>query len=173
MKKRIWLVAGIAGILLGNLTTASQAEARYYREWRRPYWGWGGPYWGWGGLSFVIDTRPNFVVLPDYGFSVAVGSPYDMIYYDNLYYIYNNNYWYRSSLYNGPWVVVKEENLPDKIKSRNLEDIKRARDLESRNNDSQKQKGHRDDKNSNTTENRKSNNDKSNDNHQNDTEKNN
>jgi hypothetical protein len=153
MKIRIWLAAGVAGILLsGNFSTTSQAEGRiHYRGWGRAHWGIRGNYWSWSEPCFVIDTRPTFVILPNYGLSVAVGNPFDIIYYDNLYYIYNNSYWYRSSFYNGPWIVIREESLPYKIKGQRLEDILRARDIASGTNELQKQKGHRDDKNSNPT----------------------
>ncbi|MEI8033149.1 MAG: hypothetical protein WCH05_07390 [Chlorobiaceae bacterium] len=139
MKSRIWLAAGIAGAVLGTFSMDAHADGwRHYRGWGWPYGGRG------GGISFVIDTRPNFVVLPSYGFSVAVGSPYDMLYYDNLYYIYNNAVWYRSSYYSGPWVVVREESLPETIRRERIEDIRRRRDTEA-----PKSAGHRDDRNSN------------------------
>jgi len=150
MKKNICLAAGIAGILLGTFPTGAHAEGRMhsrewrggshwggrgsYGVWRRPYWVWGNPYWAWNGGYLVIDTRPSFIVLPGYGFSVSLCTPYDMIYYDHLYYIYNNKFWYSAPDCRGPWVVIHENDLPDIIRKHNLDDIREARDIESRTN---------------------------------------
>ncbi len=158
MKKNICLVAGIAGILLASAPTGAHAEGRLryhgwgggphwgfrgpYFGWARPYWGWGVPYWGWNGGYLVIDTRPSFIVLTGYGFSVSVGTPVDMIYYDNLYYTYNNNSWYSSTAYRGPWVVIHENDLPDIIKKHSIDDIRKARDNDSPNNAVQDKQGH-------------------------------
>lgn len=74
MKKTIWLVLGVAGMLPGNPATDVQAEVNVQVSTRnRP--------------SFVIDRRPSFINLRTQGFSVFVGSPYDIIYYGNRYYI--------------------------------------------------------------------------------------
>ena len=147
MKKNICLAAGVAGILLASAPSGAHADGRFryhglgrgpHWGWRssywglgEPYWGWGGPNWGWNGAYRVIDTRPGFIVLPAYGFSVSIGTPYDMIYYDNLYYAYNNNCWYSSPAYRGPWVVIHENDLPDVIRKHNIDDIRKARDNES------------------------------------------
>ncbi|MGB7511402.1 MAG: hypothetical protein WBP54_08975, partial [Pelodictyon phaeoclathratiforme] len=61
---------------------------------------------------------------------VAVGTPYDIVYYNHRYYINQNGSWYRSSSYRGPWNVIREKNLPGKIRRHRLEDIKRYRDTE-------------------------------------------
>ena len=161
MNKHIWLAAGISGILLANLTADVQAERRFHSHgwggyhggwrgsyWVGPYWGWGDPYWGWYGPAYVIDTRPRFIVLPDYGFSVSIGTPYDMIYYDNLYYVYNNNYWYSALGYRGPWAVIQEDDLPDIIRKHRIDEIRKARDTESDNNGNHENRGHNSDINS-------------------------
>ena len=110
-----------------------------------PYWGWDGPYWGWNGGYFVIDTRPSFIVLPGYGFSVSVGTPYDIIYYDKIYYICNNNYWYSSPDYHGPWVVIEAEKLPDIIRKYRIDDIRKARDIEYQDKGNKDSNGHHND----------------------------
>ena len=170
MKKNICLVAGIAGLLVGTTPSAAHAEGRMryhgwgggshwgggpylgggsHWGWRGSYWGWGDPYWGWEGPYWersggylVIDTPPDFIVLPGYGFSVTVGTPYDIIYYDNLYYTYNSNYWYSSPAYRGPWVVIHENDLPDIIRRHSIDDIRKARDVDSPNNRNQDNRGH-------------------------------
>ena len=153
MHKKIWLATAMAGVFLGTLNFDAKADVGFsYRGgWGRAHRGWG------GGLNFVIDTRPHFVHLPRYGFSVAEGTPYDMFLYDNRYYIYDNNYWYRSSCYGGPWIVVREESLPDKIRSQRLEDIRRARGMESPGGEARQSRGHHDDINSSHADSPKSN----------------
>ena len=118
MKKNIWLAAGIAGMLLGNTLFNPQSLLAM------------SPGRG-GGTSIVISSRPSFIDLPDQGFSISIGSPYDIINYDNGYYIYQKNSWYRSSDYRGPWMVIREKNVPDKIRHHRWEDIRRYRDIES------------------------------------------
>jgi hypothetical protein len=109
MKKTIWIAVGIAGMLLGNPAGDAKAE-----------------------LNVRIGSRPEFVELRDLGFSVAVGSPYDIVYYGNLYYLNQNGLWYRSSDYRGPWMNVRENQLPPTIRIHRLDDIRRFRDTEYR-----------------------------------------
>ena len=132
MKKNICLAAGIAGVLLGTLPSVLQADGRMHgRGWGAgPSWGWGGPYWGWHGRYVVIDERPSFIVLPDYGLSVSVGTSYDILYYDNLYYVYDNADWFSSPDYRGPWVPLQDNELPDVIRKHRVEDIRKVRDME-------------------------------------------
>ncbi|NTV06561.1 MAG: BcpO-related WXXGXW repeat protein [Chlorobiaceae bacterium] len=118
MKKNIWLVAGIVGVLFGSFPLNSQEG--FSMSSRRG-----------GGVSIVIGSQPNFIDLPDQGFSVSVGSPYDIINYDNRYYIYQDGSWYNSRDYRGPWVVIRENRLPDRIRRHRPEDIRRYRDAES------------------------------------------
>jgi hypothetical protein len=126
MNKKLWLVAGITGVLLGNTATDAKAEISIriglggHAQERAP---------------FVLDTRPRFIVLPDMGFSVAVGSPYDIIFYGNSYYAFQNGIWYGSGDYRGPWVVVHESRLPYGIRRYRWEEIRRSRDIEYRRHD--------------------------------------
>jgi hypothetical protein len=117
MKKNIWLAAGIAGMLLGNPFVDAQAEVSIQRSTgSRP--------------SFVINSAPSFIYLRGQGFSVSVGNPYDIVYYGNLYYIYNHGRWYRSSNYHGPWILVLNNRIPYQIRRHSWEDIRRYRDIE-------------------------------------------
>ncbi len=113
MKKSIWLAAGVAGMLLGNPAVEAQGAVRVQI-----------------GHSFSIESRPNFIMLPEQGFSVAVGSPYDIVFYDNRYYIFQDGSWYRSSNYQGPWKYIRTNNLPSRIRKHRLADIRRYRDTE-------------------------------------------
>ena len=82
--------------------------------------------------SIVINSRPNFIDLPGFGFSVSVGSPYDIIYYGNRYYVFQDGIWYRSSQYRGPWIVVRDGNIPYNIRRHRWDDIRSRRDVEYR-----------------------------------------
>jgi hypothetical protein len=117
MKKSIWLAAGIAGMLLGNATTdVNEASgAQVYSK---------------NGRTFMIESRPTFIMLPEQRFSVAVGSPYDIVFYDNRYYMNQEGAWYRSSNFHGPWKFIRENDLPSRIKKHRLVDIRRFRDNE-------------------------------------------
>jgi hypothetical protein len=117
MKKSIWIAAGVAGMLLGNASIEAKAadHTRYYIK---------------GGHTFMIDTRPKFIMLPEQGFSVAVGSPYDIVFFENRYYTNQDGSWYRSTNYRGPWKYIRENDLPSRIKKHRLEDIRRYRDDE-------------------------------------------
>jgi len=119
MKKSIWLAAGIAGMLLGNPAADARGEVSIHIGGREK-------------PSFFLSTRPDFISLSDYGFSISVGSPYDIILYRDLYYINQNGIWYCSPNYRGPWAIVRENRLPSRIKSRRWEDIRRTRDIEYR-----------------------------------------
>ena len=119
MKRSFWLAAGIAGMLLGNPAADARAEVSIHIGGREK-------------PSFFLSTRPDFISLSDYGFSISVGSPYDIILYRDFYYINQNGIWYCSPNYRGPWAIVRENRLPSRIKSRRWEDIRRTRDIEYR-----------------------------------------
>ncbi len=120
MKKQIWLVAGIAGMLLGS--PSAQAEVSLHIGiGDRP--------------RFVLDTRPDFIYLPDRGFSVSIGSPYDIVYYGDRYYLYRDGGWYLASDYRGPWILVRDHRLPYAIRRHRFNDIWRYRDMEYRRHD--------------------------------------
>ena len=74
MNKQIWLVAGIAGMLLGNpAADANAAISVQIKTGSNP--------------SFLINSAPNFIYLRSQGFSVSIGNPYDIVYYGDYYYI--------------------------------------------------------------------------------------
>ena len=60
----------------------------------------------------VIDSPPEFVAQPGMGFYAAMGTPYDLFYADNGYYLYRANTWYAAPDYNGPWVQVGYRSIP-------------------------------------------------------------
>jgi len=118
MKKNRWLVAGLMGVVLGSLPlSAPEGLCMGSRR---------------GGTSIVISSQQSFMDVPDQGFAVSVGSPYDIIHYDNRYYMYQDGSWYNSSDYRGSWVAIRKNDLPDRIRAHRPEDIRRIRDNESR-----------------------------------------
>jgi len=120
MSRKILMTAGVACMLFGNPVSDALAEVNVnVGIGSRP-------------PAFVIDRRPTFVQLASPGFSVAVGSPYDMVYYGNDYYVNHDGYWYRSSDYRGPWVIVRDHEMPHRIQRYRIAEIRRYRDAEYR-----------------------------------------
>jgi hypothetical protein len=121
MKKYIGMSAVIAGMLLGVPSVNAPAAVSVYSSG--------------SGITFDINSEPGFVYLRNQGFSVSVGSPYDIIYYGNSYYLYHAGRWYRSYSYRGPWFLIKTARIPLRIRRHRWEDIRRYRDLEYRRSD--------------------------------------
>jgi hypothetical protein len=127
MKKNILLIAGIGAMLFANSPTDVRGEVGIRigvgdRDRHRHR------------MDFVIDTRPDFIFLPERGFYVSVGSPYDIIYYGGRYYLYRDGSWYLSPDYRGPWMLVMDYDLPYRIRRHRVE-IWRYRDMEYRRHD--------------------------------------
>jgi hypothetical protein len=122
MNKKIWFAAGVAGMLLGNPAADTKAEININI--------------GLGGHPpFALSTRPEFILLPNFGFAVAVGSGHDIIFYENNYYAFQNGIWYGSRDYRGTWDVVHESRLPYEIRRHRWQEIRMARDVEYRRHD--------------------------------------
>lgn len=125
MKKYILTAVGISGILLINSPNVALSEVNV-------------PLLALGSRpSIYIDSPPTFIYVPELGYSVATESPYDLMYYDNYYYLYNNGYWYNSSFYDGPWIVITGDLLPPLFREHRIPDIRRFRDIEYRKHDRQ------------------------------------
>ncbi len=65
MKKQIWIAAGIAGMLLGSPAAQAEVNVRVGIGGDRP-------------PSFVLDSRPDFINVPNLGFYVSSGGPQDI-----------------------------------------------------------------------------------------------
>jgi hypothetical protein len=76
----------------------------------------------------VIDEPPEFVAQPAMGFYAAVGTPYDLFYAANRYYLCRGNMWYAASYYNGPWVQVGYRALPWSLRRYPIAGIRYMRD---------------------------------------------
>jgi hypothetical protein len=80
----------------------------------------------------VIDEPPQFIYSPNLGFYVTVGTPYDMIYLNNGYYLNRGGYWYYGTSYWGPWTFVQSRRLPPALHRYRYEQIRHYRDREYR-----------------------------------------
>jgi len=117
IKKNSLLVAGIAGMLFGLSYSNGRADTHISNE---------------NSVHFAIDEKTGFIFIPGYGFSVSVNNPYDIIFFENLYYLFRDGVWYRSAFYRGPWDVIQKDGVPDNIRSQRWDDIKQFRDNEYR-----------------------------------------
>ena len=84
------------------------------------------------GLPENSPAPPQFVFVPELGYYVAIGTPYDIAYIGNEYYIFNKGFWYRSAYYGGPLVRVERRMWPPLLVRHNMKDFHRFRDLEFR-----------------------------------------
>ncbi len=55
---------------------------------------------------------PQFVYVPELGYYVAAGLPYDLLYVGRKYFYFNNGYWYQADYYGAPWVYAPVNRLP-------------------------------------------------------------
>ncbi len=76
----------------------------------------------------VIEEPPEFVAQPSMGFYAAVGTPYDLFYAGNRYYLCRGNVWYAAPYYNGPWVQVGYRALPWGLRRYPIAKIRYIRD---------------------------------------------
>ncbi|NTW84050.1 MAG: hypothetical protein HGB36_11910 [Chlorobiaceae bacterium] len=120
MKKNMLLAAGIAALVLGNKPVDANATHLMVAMGTR------------GVPEIVVGVRPDFIFLPDTGFFVSWGSPYDMIFFDNMYYLYSDGLWYNAWYYDGPWSHVPDYDLPPVIRRYHWPDLRRFRDTEYR-----------------------------------------
>jgi hypothetical protein len=66
------------------------------------------------GVSIGINmpTYPQFVRVPNYPVYYAPGLQSNYFFYDGIYWVYQQDNWYRSSWYNGPWGLVSPQAVP-------------------------------------------------------------
>lgn len=62
------------------------------------------------GVNFPV--YPELVVVPGYPVYYAPRQEANLFFYDGLYWVYQDDYWYASSWYNGPWSIVEPEFVP-------------------------------------------------------------
>ena len=64
----------------------------------------------------AVVEPPEFIARPGLGFYVAVGTPNDLFYADNRYYLCRGDAWYEAPYYNGPWISVGYRALPGELR---------------------------------------------------------
>jgi len=69
---------------------------------------------GFPGVSIGINVPayPRLVRVPGYPVYYAPQLDANFFFYDGMYWVYQNDSWYASSWYNGPWGLVNPEDVP-------------------------------------------------------------
>jgi hypothetical protein len=63
-------------------------------------------------IGINLPVYPELVVVPGYPVYYAPQMEANFFFYDGMYWVYQNDNWYASSWYNGPWGFVNPEDVP-------------------------------------------------------------
>jgi hypothetical protein len=63
-------------------------------------------------IGINLPAYPQLVRVPNYPVYYAPGVQGNFFFYDGLYWVFENDNWYASSWYNGPWSAVAPEVVP-------------------------------------------------------------
>ncbi|OIQ91146.1 hypothetical protein GALL_269430 [mine drainage metagenome] len=63
-------------------------------------------------IGVNVSRYPEMVVVPGYPVYYAPRLNYNLFFYDGYYWLYQDDYWYISAWYNGPWSMVEPEFVP-------------------------------------------------------------
>jgi len=63
-------------------------------------------------LGLNLSSYPNLVLIPGYPVYYDPDDSYNYFFYDGLYWVYQDDDWYSSSWYNGPWSLVDRYYVP-------------------------------------------------------------
>jgi len=63
-------------------------------------------------LGIQLSAYPTLVRVPNYPVYYAPDLPANFFYYEDQYWVYEDDAWYVSSWYNGPWALVEPERVP-------------------------------------------------------------
>jgi hypothetical protein len=63
-------------------------------------------------IGINLPVYPELVVVPGYPVYYAPQAEANYFFYDGMYWVYQNDNWYASSWYNGPWTPVAPEAVP-------------------------------------------------------------
>lgn len=63
-------------------------------------------------IGISVGSYPRLVTVPGYPVYYAPSLQANFFFYDGMYWVYQDDYWYASSWYNGPWWVVGPEVVP-------------------------------------------------------------
>ena len=63
-------------------------------------------------IGFNVDSYPRLVRVPGYPVYYDPYVPSNYFFYDGLYWVFQNDNWYQSGWYNGPWNAVRPQYVP-------------------------------------------------------------
>jgi hypothetical protein len=63
-------------------------------------------------IGIHLGGYPRLVAIPGYPVYYAPGLPANFFFFDGMYWVFVNNYWYASYWYNGPWWYVSPVAVP-------------------------------------------------------------
>ncbi|MHB1051942.1 MAG: hypothetical protein ACYCZT_02565 [Thiobacillus sp.] len=63
-------------------------------------------------IGINLPAYPRLVRVPNYPVYYAPQLEANFFFYDGMYWVYQDDDWYASSWYNGPWVVVSRVDVP-------------------------------------------------------------
>ena len=63
-------------------------------------------------IGINVPTYPQLVVVPGYPVYYAPRLQANFFFYDGMYWVYQDDYWYASEWYNGPWWLVEPDFVP-------------------------------------------------------------
>jgi hypothetical protein len=63
-------------------------------------------------VAINVPVYPRLVVVPGYPVYYAPQLDSNYFFYDGLYWVFQDDNWYQSSWYNGPWWIVYPEDVP-------------------------------------------------------------
>lgn len=63
-------------------------------------------------IGINLPLYPELVPVPGYPVYYAPRVSANFFFYDGMYWVYQNDYWYTSDWYNGPWWLVEPEYVP-------------------------------------------------------------
>lgn len=66
-------------------------------------------------IGFNLNNYPELVPVPGYPVYYAPRLQANYFFYDGMYWIYQDDNWYDSAWYNGPWWLVDPEDVPEYV----------------------------------------------------------
>ncbi|ADE13034.1 hypothetical protein [Sideroxydans lithotrophicus] len=63
-------------------------------------------------IGFALSNYPDFVLVPGYPVYYAPQLEANLFFYDGEYWLYQDDSWYVSTWYNGPWWLVDPDDVP-------------------------------------------------------------
>jgi hypothetical protein len=76
------------------------------------------------------EQPPQFVYVPDLGYYVAAGVPYDLVYVNRRYYHLHDGHWYQAEYYGAPWAYISVDRLPPLMRRHSYVEYRSHREAE-------------------------------------------